>query len=70
MATETVFKRQTEREAYAILHTEGMAGLCKAHPSFAEALLNRWVKKGLARVKWVDGVMIVRTLKKYVEVAQ
>lgn len=70
MATETVFQRQTEREAYALLHTQGLPGLRKAHPSFAEALLNRWVKKGLARVQWVDGAMIVRTFKKYVEVDQ
>lgn len=68
MATESVFQRQAEREAYALLHTEGLAGLRKAHPSFAEALINRWVKKNLARVQWVDGAMIVHTFKKYVEV--
>lgn len=70
METEPVFQRQTEREAYALLHTQGLAGLRKAHPSFAEALINRWVKKGLARVQWVDGAMIVHTFKKYAEGAQ
>ena len=68
MDTETVFARQTEQEAYTLLYREGMPGLRKAHPSFAEALVNRWAKRKLVRIQWVDGFMVVHAYKQYAKV--
>lgn len=62
----SVFERDTEAEAYRVLHTDGMEALENTYgAAIAADLINAWDARRLVRVKWVDGRYQIRTFKKY-----
>lgn len=69
MAAKTspaMFVRETEREAYRLLHTEGQNALDDRYGTWiATDLINRWADRGMVRVTYPGGSVTVKTFKKY-----
>lgn len=61
----TVFARDAEQEAYALLHTEGIEALEARYPGLSGHLINKWAEKGLCRISFPEGCIKIRTFKKY-----
>lgn len=66
--TATTFRRDTEAQAYRVLHEQGLAAFSAAHPIFGNDLLNSWHDRGLCRITWrvvPTGVINPRTSKEF-----
>ena len=61
-----VFARDSEAEAYRVLHTGGFAALEDRYPALAHGLVNQWHDRYLCRATWTSsGELKIRTFKKY-----
>ncbi|QKW15434.1 hypothetical protein [Verrucosispora sp. NA02020] len=67
--TEPIFARDTEAEAYRVLHEGGIDAL-DDHTPFSRDLLKRWDRRRLVRISYNDnGGLVVRAFKKYAALA-
>jgi hypothetical protein len=61
----TTFRRDTEAQAYWLLHTQGIDALEDQWPGQSNHLLNHWYERGLCRVTFTDEGRKITTFKKY-----
>jgi hypothetical protein len=62
------FARESERDAYRVLHEGGRDALEDAYgTAIASDLINRWCDHRIVTLKWVDGCCVIRTFKKYAQ---